>query len=196
MPKTISGFTQDTAQNLLLDSGAFFVNYDITTDTLETAKTKLLGATSGGGSFEAKPNFRDIQVDGVKGKAKGLRILESWEVSLGANLIELKKEVMQKALAASKTSTATIGTKNYTKIEGKNFIEETDYIDNITWIGSLSGSNEPVIIQIFNALNTEGFSIEPKDSDDIIAELKFEGHYDTDNLDAPPFAIYYPNATV
>ncbi|MBU5485962.1 hypothetical protein KQI86_16700 [Clostridium sp. MSJ-11] len=192
MGKTISGFTEETTQNLLLDTGAFYVNFEIDTDTLETASTKLLGATSGGGNFEAKPNFRDIKVDGVKGKAKGLKILESWSVTMGASLLELKKEVLQKALAVTTTTTTTVNTKNYSKIEGKNVIENTDYIDNITWIGSLSGSGEPVIIQVFNCLNTEGLKLNPKDSEDIVAELNFEGHYSVDNLDNPPFAIYYP----
>lgn len=190
--KTYSGFNADTAKNLLLDSGAYFVNFDIEKDTPEDALSKLLGATSGGGKFEAKPEIRSIKVDGVKGDAKGLQVLDSWSVTMSANLLEFKADTFKYALAAAKSTPATVGTKTYSKIEAKNQIDDEDYLDNITWVGTLSGSDEPVIIQIFNALSTEGLSIEPKDSEDIVAELQFKGHYDPNALNTPPFAIYYP----
>ena len=85
--KIISGFNSKTAENLLLDAGAFFKNYDMETDSFDKAVTagKLIGATRGGGQFNATPDIRQIEVDGVKGRAKGLEALDSWEVSLGAN---------------------------------------------------------------------------------------------------------------
>lgn len=192
MGQNYTGLNANTVKNLLLDTGAFFVNFDVTTDTVETATAKCLGATSGGGEFSAKPNIRSVDVDGAKGKVKGLDFLESWEVTMKANLLELRKDILQNALLASKTSSTTINTKSYTKIEGKNVIEETDYIDNITYIGNLVGSTDPVIIQVFNALSTDGLNIKPKDNDDNIVELSVEGRYDVTTLDTPPFAIYYP----
>ncbi|WP_050607264.1 hypothetical protein [Clostridium niameyense] len=195
--KTITGFNENTAKNLMVDAGAVFVNFDIEKDTIETAKGKLIGATSGGNEFEAKPKFRQIKVDGVKGKVKGLNLLESWEVKLKTHLLEFKKETFEYALAGAKVTDATIQTdKKYKKIEGKNHISESDYIDNITYAGNISGSNEPVIIQIFNALNNEGLKVKTKDADDIVAELEFEGYYSVDKLDNPPFAIYYPDRMV
>lgn len=194
--KTITGFNENTAKNLMVDAGAFFVNFDMEKDTIETAKTKILGATSGGGEFEAKPKFREIKVDGVKGSVKGLKLLESWEVKMKANLLEFREETFQYALAGAKVTDTTIQTsKKFKKIEGKNYIEEKDYIDNITYVGNISGSDEPVIIQIFNCLNTEGLKIKTKDGEDIVCELEFEGHYSIDNLDNPPFAIFYPDRT-
>lgn len=191
--KTISGFNSLTAENLLLDTGAFFANFDIATDTFETALNKLIGATSGGGGFEAKPTIRDVKIDGVKGKAKGLQVLDNWSVTLSAKMLEFRKETFERALAAAKESNVSVNGASYTKIEAKNEIELTDYYDNITWIGTLSGSNEPVIIQIYNALNSDGLKIDTKDNSDITTELKFEGSYDPNNLDSPPFAIFYPN---
>lgn len=190
--KTYSGLNADTPKNLLLDTGAFFVNFDINTDTYESAKAKLLGATAGGGKFDFKVNYRDVKADGVKGAVKGLKFVESWEISMGAGLLEFKKDIFEHALGAVKTSSTTVNTKNYTKIEGSNVLEDSMYLDNITWIGTLSGSEEPVIIQIFNALNGEGLSFEPKDNDDIVCELNFIGHSTVTTLDTPPFAIYYP----
>jgi len=68
--KSYSGYTEKTAENLLLDAGAFFINFDIEEDDFDSAVAdgKLLGATRGGGSFSAVPEIRAIEVDGVHGK--------------------------------------------------------------------------------------------------------------------------------
>lgn len=194
--KTYTGFNKDTTENLMLDAGAIFANFDIEEDTFETAKEKLLGATSGGNTFTATPEFRQIEVDGVKGKAKGLSILQSWEVLMQTNMLEFKEDTFKHSLAAIETAEKTINEMEYTEIKGKNYIEDEDYIDNITYIGNLSGSNNPVIIQVFNALSLEGLEVEFVDDDDIVAELTFEGHYSVDKLDNPPFAIYYPRPII
>ena len=103
MAKGYSGFTEKTTKHMLLDAGAFFINYDMATDTFESAKTegKLLGATRGGGSFSAIPEIRHIEADGIKGKTKGLTVIESWEVTMGATVIEVSPDVIQKALVSA-----------------------------------------------------------------------------------------------
>ena len=67
-----------------------------------------------------------------------------------------------------------------------------DYIDNVTWVGNLSGSNEPVIIQVYNALNTDGLKLTVQDKNEATIPTTFYGHYSQENLDQPPFKIYYP----
>lgn len=194
--KIISGFNSKTAENLLLDAGAFFKNYDMETDTFETAVTagKLIGATRGGGQFNATPDIRQIEVDGVKGRAKGLEALDSWEVSLGANVLEVTKDTLQMALGAAVVDTET--NQDYDIIKAKNGIALEDYIENITWVGTLSGSNKPAIIQVYNALNMGGLSIQTQSKNEAVLAMTFTGHYDAGELDNPPFAIYYPKAKV
>lgn len=194
--KTYSGFTEATAENLLLDAGVFFVNYEIDTDTFETAVTggKLLGATRGGGNFTATPTIRKIEVDGVKGAAKGLQVIDEWVVNITANVLEVTKEALSKALTASEVDTST--NENYDIIKAKNYIELTDYIDNITWVGKLSGTAEPVIIQVLNAINTQGLTLQTQDKNEAVIAMTFTGHYDAAELDNPPFAIYYPKTIV
>lgn len=190
--KAYSGFTSKTAENLLLDAGAFFVNYDIATDTFDSAVTagKLLGATRGGGEFTATPEIRALEVDGVKGKAKGLQVIDSWEVKMSANVLEITREVLQRALTATTVDTTT--NTDFDIVKAKNFIELTDYIENITYVGKKSGTNEPVIIQVYNALNVNGLTLTTQDRGEAVIALEFDGHYDADELDSPPFAIYYP----
>lgn len=193
--KTITGFNSKTAENLLLDSGAFFLNFIVGTDTYESAKTagKLIGATQGGGSFSAVPTIRQIAVDGVRGKAKGLERIDEWVVNMSANILEATKDVIMTALTAFNEESV----EGYTKITPKNDIELTDYVENITWVGTLSGSDNPVIIQVYNAINDSGLSLNMADKSEGIIALNLSGHYDysTGETDVnPPFAIYYPDA--
>lgn len=188
--KTYSGFTESTAENLILDAGAFFMNYDMDFDTPDTAREKLLGATRGGGQFIAKPTIRLLEIDGVKGAAKGLEVLESWDVSIEANMLELAVDTLKLALVSGDIDTTS--NPNYDIVTARNDIELTDYIDNITWIGTQSGSNKPVVIQIFNALSKEGLTLQTQNKDEAVVKLIFAGHYEGEDLQTPPFKIYYP----
>lgn len=192
--KKYSGFTTETAKSLLLNAGAYFKNFDVGTDVFDSAVTagKLIGATKGGGEFSAVPEIRQIEVDGVAGRAKGLETIDSWDIYLKANVLEVKEATIQSGLAASSVDTST--NTNYDIITASNNLEVSDYIDNITWVGTLSGSDKPVIIQIFNALNTEGLKFSTTDKAEATISLTFYAHYTQDDLDTPPFKIYYPKA--
>lgn len=192
--KKYSGFTTETAKSLLLNAGAYFKNYDVSTDDFDSAVTagKLIGATKGGGEFSAVPEIRQIEVDGVAGRAKGLETIDSWDIYLKANVLEVKEATIQSGLAASSVDTST--NTDYDIITASNNLEVSDYIDNITWVGTLSGSDKPVIIQIFNALNTEGLKFSTTDKAEATISLTFYAHYTQDDLDTPPFKIYYPKA--
>lgn len=192
--KKYSGFTTETAKSLLLNAGAYFKNYDVGTDDFDSAVAagKLIGATKGGGEFSAVPEIRQIEVDGVAGRAKGLETIDSWDIYLKANVLEVKEATIQSGLAASSVDSTT--NTEYDIITASNNLEVSDYIDNITWVGTLSGSDKPVIIQIFNALNTEGLKFSTTDKAEATISLTFYAHYTQDDLDTPPFKIYYPKA--
>ncbi|HSH24601.1 MAG TPA: hypothetical protein VLA13_03580 [Massilibacterium sp.] len=187
-----SGYTEKTAENLLLDAGAFFIDFDVETDDFDSAVAagKLLGATRGGGSFSAVPEIRAIEVDGVHGKAKGLQVIDQWEIKMTASVLEVTREGLTKALTASEVDESTNTT--YDIIKAKNYIDITDYFDNITYVGKISGADEPLIIQIYNAINSTGLTLETEDKSEAVTEMEFEGHYDESELDSPPFAIFYP----
>lgn len=180
-----SGFTNQTPEHLVLDAGAFYKNYDIA-----TGLGTLLGATRGGGEFKAVPAVRAIEVDGVKGRAKGLNVIDAWDVSIVANMLEITTEILKAALTTGSVDTVT--NVDYDIVTASNTIALSDYVDNITWVGRLSGSNKPVVIQIFNALNTEGLSLKTADKGEGVLPLTFAAHYDATNLDKVPFVIYYP----
>lgn len=194
--KVISGLTEKTSKNLVLDAGAFFKDYDFELDTFETAvaEGKLLGATKGGGSFKAVPTFRPIEIDGMRGDAKGDKVLEAWEVAMGANLVEVTKDTLTAGLGIS--TTEQVKERAYESITGRMCITDEDYIGNITWIGNLSGSTDLVVIQIFNALNTKGIEFSFEDKGELVIETEFIGHFDMADMSQVPFKIYLPVESV
>lgn len=196
--KAYSGINKDTTKHIQLDAGAFFKNFDPATDTYATAKAagKCLGATQGGGEFSAVPTLRTIDVDGAVGRVRGLVDIESWEVSIGATVLETTIETLKLALAAATSETSSAPT-GYTAIKGKAGISDKDYIDNIAWIGNISGSDSPIIIIVKNVLNEGGLSFSMTPNGEGKIALKFYAYnaladYENDTV-APPFEIYYPD---
>lgn len=193
----VSGVSANTSKHLQLDAGAFLKNYDVATDTWATAKaTKLIGATAGGGSFSAVPTIRKVEVDGIKGATKGFEALDEWVVTMTANVKEITADVLQMALATGSTtatkSPSSADANNYNKIVAANYISDSNYIDNITWVGTLSGSQLPVIIVLKNALCTNGLTLTTADKSEGVVALTLTAHYDPSDLDTVPFDIYYP----
>lgn len=190
--KTYSGITSVTKENIVLDSGAFFKNFIQGTDTFDSAvaANKLIGATRGGGQFIAKAEVRNIDVDGAKGNLKGMNVIDAWEISIQANVLEVTPDTLKLALGIADIDTATDVT--YDIITGRNEILDTDYLDNVTWIGTISGSSEPVIIQVFNGLNTDGLTLATAPKNESVITMTFQGHFTETDLDTPPYKIYYP----
>lgn len=192
----ISGVTSGTSKHLQLDAGAFFKNWDVATDTFQTASAKLIGATAGGGSFAAVPTIRRIEVDGVKGATKGFEALDEWQVTLTANVKEITAESMKLALATASSveakSPSSVSENNYIKVTASNEIADENYIGNVTWVGRLSGSNLPIVIVVKNALCTNGLTLTTADKAEGVIAVTLTGHYDLSDLDTPPFEIYYP----
>lgn len=184
-----TGFTTETAKRLMMDAGAFYKGL-LPSEFNSLPQAKLLGATRGGGTFNAVPELRDLEVDGVKGRAKGLKVLDSWDINMSVNLLEVSVESLQLALGTTQLDTTT--EENYDVVTANNEISESDYVDNITYVGKLSGSDKPVIIQMFHVYNSNGLTFSRADKDESVITMELQAHYAADELESPPFAIYYP----
>lgn len=195
--KPFSGYTENTPDRMLLDAGAFFKNFTVGTDTYASAKTegKCLGVTIKGGEFSAKPSFRRIEFDGVKTRTKGDTLVDGWEVYLKATLAEITDDNLKYSLGIADVTANDVA--GYNKITGRETVLDSDYINNITWIGCLLGESDPLIIQIYNGLNENGLTLAVADKDNSKIEAQFYANLDPSvyNSDAeikPPFAIYRP----
>lgn len=186
----ITGLTSATPNNLLLDAGAFFKNFTVGTDTPETASAKLLGATDGGGTFSVVPTVRQISVDGGKQNVKELQTVDFWTATMTANLKEHTLENLKLAIGAAKETSMTA--QKYTKVEAKEDFEATDYITNIVWVGKIKGKSKPVIIELKNALSINGLNLTFADKNEATIPVTLTANYDLSDMDASPFAIYYP----
>ncbi len=196
--KPYSGYNQTTPDKLLLDAGAVFINFTPGTDTYESAKTagKCLGATQKGSEFSAVPQFRRMEIDGVHTRTIGDTLIDGWDVYLKTTLVEMTSDNIKRALGVGNISTGT--PSGYDKIQGRDTIETTDYISNVTFVGNILGETDPIIIQVFNAFNESGLTITNEDKNNAAVECQFYGYNDATVYDSvtnplrPPFAIYRP----
>lgn len=181
-----TGFNSNTKNHLFLDAGALYKNFGLEDQA-------RIGATSGGNEFDAKAKLRQIQVDGVKAaNAKGLEIIDSVTVTLKCTFLEVTEDILKAALIAD---VDTASDSNYDIIKGKTIIADADYIKNIAWVGTISGSNKPVIIIIQNALCLDGLQLKAQDSKDNTLAVTFTAHADPNTPQELPYEIDYPKLT-
>ena len=189
----MNGYTAESPKHFMLDSGAFYKNFDMATDTIETASAKLLGLTRGGGEFAAIPTVRAIVADGIKENTTGFKRIDNWVVTLKGTMLEMTTANFQALLGASSVDSATEAT--YDIVTGKDKIEDADYLTNITYIGTISGSASPIIIQVSNAINLQGLTLASEDKNEGTMEALFTGHYGPTTQGVVPFTIYNPKIT-
>lgn len=188
----LSAFTKNTAKNMQLDAGLLVRGLtDILNFNGTIADEKKLGATSGGASFSATPEMRNIfeGIDGAKGNYKDGNVIDNWEITLTATVKEMTAKNLQLAMA-----TADIKSDNdkFDVLTPRMEVKSTDYIDNICWLGTMNGSSEPMIIELKNVLNTNGISFTAEDKGSGSVELELKAHFDLSKPNEVPFNIYFP----
>ena len=157
---------------------------------------ELLGATAGGNKVTVEVNHRVIEIDGVFTPAVGQKVLESQTAKLETNMKEITAENIRLAINGEiKDADGTNAPTGYKIISGKPKLENTDYIKNLGIVGTMSGTNDPIIVIIDNALCTSGLDFETKDNDEAVISMTFEAHADEDKIDdlSLPCRIYFPN---
>jgi hypothetical protein len=189
-------FTQipiDTFKKLQLGAGLLTSNFDPATG--ELTASNIIGATSGGVSFEATPSFTDFgeDIDNCPKNTKELKKLDSWEAKLSGSFV-----TMDTNIATSVIGTATVASDDKTKVVPRNSVEAKDF-KNIWWVGDYSDVNEDsstagkagfIAIKLINALSTGGFKIQSGDKAKGTFEFEYTGHYSSENIDTVPFELY------
>lgn len=188
----LSAFTKNTAKNMQLDAGLLVRGLtDILNFNGTIADDKKLGATSGGASFSATPEMRNIfeGIDGAKGNYKDGNVIDNWEITLTATVKEMTAKNLQLAMA-----TADINSEDdkFDVLTPRMEVKSTDYIDNICWLGTMNGSTEPMIIELKNVMNTNGISFTAEDKGSGSVELELKAHFDLSKPNEVPFNIYFP----
>lgn len=189
-------FTQiptDTFKKLQLNAGILTTEFDPATGKLSASN--IIGATSGGVSFEATPSFTDFgeDIDNCPKNTKELKKLDSWEAKMSGSFVTMDTNV-----ATSVIGTAAVASNDQTKVVPRNYVEAKDF-KNIWWVGDYSDINEDgssagkagfIAIKLINALSTGGFKIQSGDKAKGTFEFEYTGHYSSENIDTVPFEIY------
>lgn len=189
-------FTQiptDTFKKLQLGAGILTTEFNPATG--ELTASNIIGATSGGVSFEATPSFTDFgeDIDNCPKNTKELKKLDSWEAKMSGSFVTMDTNV-----ATSVIGTAAVASDNRTKVVPRNYVEAKDF-KNIWWVGDYSDINEDgssagkagfIAIKLINALSTGGFKIQSGDKAKGTFEFEYTGHYSSENIDTVPFELY------
>lgn len=190
-----TGYTSTTAKNYVIDAATVYtgVTFD---DVSDTFSGTLHGATSGGVTVTIEQTYRDIEVDGTSHmKVKGNKVLEAATATVTANVKEITAEIIRKSLNGDIADAAvTDAPTGYKVITTKRYIEATDYVNNIAVVGRLSGTSEPVIFILDNALCTSGFEGATEDNNEMVIEQTYEAHASVEQLlaDEYPWKILFP----
>lgn len=195
-----SGYTASTPKHYLINAGAIYKNLVWNPkggkDSKGQWEGELLGATAGGNKVTVEVNYRVVEIDGVFTSAVGQKILESQTAKIETNVKELTAENIRLSINGEiKEADGTDAPTGYKVISGKSKLENTDYIKNLGIVGTMSGTNDPIIVIIDNALCTSGLDFETKDNDEAVISMTFEAHADESQIDdlSLPCRIYFPN---
>lgn len=189
-------FTQiptDTFKKLQLNAGMLATEFDPATGKLSAGN--IIGATSGGVSFEATPSFTDFgdDIDNCPKNTKELKRLESWEAKMSGSFVTMDTNTAKSVIGA-----ATIASDDATKVVPRNSVDANDFKD-IWWIGDYSDVNEDgtsagkagfIAIKLISALSTGGFKIQSGDKAKGTFAFEYTGHYSIEHIDTVPFEIY------
>lgn len=189
-------FTQiptDTFKKLQLNAGILVTEFDPATG--ELVASNIIGATSGGVSFEATPSFSDFgeDVDNCPKNTKELKKLDGWEAKMSGSFVTMDTNV-----AVSVIGTAAVVGGDPAKVVPRNSVDAGDFKD-IWWVGDYSDVNDDgssagkagfIAIKLINALSTGGFKIQSGDKAKGTFEFEYTGHCSIENADVVPFELY------
>lgn len=186
-------FTQipsDTFKKLQLNAGVLATTFEPSTGTL--AADNVIGATTGGISFEATPEFEDFgdDIDNCPKNTKELKKLKSWEVKLSGTYVTMDTKV-----ARSMAGAADIDSSDPTKMVPRNDVDVTKDFSDVWFVGDYSDENAGdsagfIAIHVINALSTGGFKLKTTDKGKGNFEFEYTGHYSMADQDKVPFEVY------
>ena len=191
-------FTQipaNTFKELVINAGILASNFTPATGTVET--DDILGATSGGVSFAAKPAYTDLgdDIDNCPENMMELKKLESWdEIKMSGTYLTVNTARAKSLLAA-----ADIDISDTTKVKPRNDLAPADF-EGIWLIADYSDKNGAtnggfLAIHMMNALSTGGFQLQSSDKAKGQFAFEYTAHYSMEAPDTVPFELYIKAGT-
>lgn len=184
-----------TFQQIQLNAGVLLSEFDPSSPSV--TNNKIIGATSGGVSFTATPNYVDFgeDIDNVPNNTKELKKLDYFDVTMSGTFVTANTAAAKMMIGA-----ADIDSQNSTKIKPRGEVLEADFSD-IWWVGDYSDKNGEtnggfIAIKLINALSSGGFQLQSGDKNKGQMAFEFTGHVSiSDESLTPPFEIYIKAGT-
>lgn len=185
----------DTFERIQLNAGVLLSEFDPAAGTF--LNDNILGATSGGISFTATPNYSDFgeDIDNVPKNTKELKKLDDFSVTMSGTFVTANTAAAKMMIGA-----ADIDGTDTTKVQPRGDLLQTDFSD-IWWVGDYSDKNGAtnggfIAIKLVNALSTGGFQLQSTDKGKGQFAFEFTGHYSIADEDlTPPFEVYVKKGT-
>ena len=177
----------DTFKQIQLNAGIIVDSFTPATGAIGN----IIGATSGGLTFNAAPTYEDFgsDIDNCPKNTKELKKLTEWAITLEGNLVTMTVDTA-KLLVAS----ADVDSQNANHIIPRNDLSQSDFKE-LWWIGDYSDKNGAnnggyVAIRMLNTLSTGGFQIKTSDKAKSQFAFTFTAHYSLANQSTVPFEVY------
>lgn len=187
-------FTQipaDTFKQIVLNAGILLKTFTPNTGTFSAPD--IVGATTGGITFEATPTFSDFgeDIDNCPKNTMELKKLDSWEVKMSGTYVTLTAEIAKSVISAADISDI--------KITPRNDIDLSDFSD-LWFVADYSNLNGETnggfcAIHLLNALSTSGLKIQSSDKAKGQFAFEYTAHYSISEPDIVPFEVYIKAGT-
>ena len=187
-------FTQipaDTFKQIVLNAGILLKSFTPNTGTFSASD--IVGATTGGITFEATPTFSDFgeDIDNCPKNTMELKKLDSWEVKMSGTYVTLTAEIAKSVISAADISDI--------KITPRNDIDLEDFSD-LWFVADYSNLNGETnggfcAIHLLNALSTSGLKIQSSDKAKGQFAFEYTAHYSISAPDVVPFEVYIKAGT-
>lgn len=171
---------ENTFQTLQMNAGILCNEFDPTTGIF----ADIIGATNGGISIEATPEYKDFgeDVDNCPKNMLELKKIESWECKISGTYINASAQMIRDLLGS-----AIVSADGY-HIQLKNELSPEDFKD--IWFVGDYGESGYLAIKLSKAINTKGLSFKSEKDDKGKFEFEYTGHYSVSNQEIVPLEIY------
>ena len=182
----------NTFQKLQMNAGIFCKSFNPSTGEV----SGLMGATTGGGSFNAAPEFSDFgeDIDNCPKNTKELKHQDDVTITMSSTFVTIDP-----ATAKTMMGAADIDGDDATHIIPRRDLLSSDFED-VWWVGDYSNINSGsgagyCAIHIKNALSTGGFQVQSTDKGKGNFAFELTGHYSMENPDIVPYEVYIKAGT-
>lgn len=177
----------NTFEKLQMNAGIFCKSFNPATGEV----TGLLGATTGGGQFNAAPSFSDFgeDIDNCPKNTMELKRQDDVAVTMSTTMVTIDSATAKMSMGA-----ADIDPNDATHIVPRRDLALTDF-DELWWVGDYSNYNNGsgagyCAIHLINALSTGGFQVQSTDRGKGNFALEMTGHYSLNAPDVVPYEVY------